>query len=237
MSTVQNLVTSAFGKVGVDSPTAAQTASALVSLNNIVTFWGADQLNYSVTRESFALTINDPEYTVGSAGNFNTARPMKISTCYLQNADGYDFPVRVMSARDYAAINSKSIVQRPTRVYFIPEYPLAKIIFNSYPDYAYTAYFEFVKSITAFASVTATCDLPGEYNEALVYNLAMSLAEDWDRAISKTVVLKAEKCKETILQMNAAAKAVPLARFDMGVSGGIGDYNIASDELMDGGAF
>ena len=232
-TTAGSIITAAFIKIGIESPTAAQTAAALISFNNMLSMWGAEDLNYVVVAENFTLTAADPTYTIGSGGDFNTVRPMRINTCFLRNPDGYDFPVGVMSSQEYATLHNKTIEQRPSSVYLLPEYPLAKIHFNAAPDAAYDAYFEFVKNFTEFTATTTAFNLPPEYKEALVYNLALSLGADWNRPVSQYVYARAEETKTLIGRINASMRTVPSARFDM-ATGGAG-YDIATDSLVDGG--
>jgi hypothetical protein len=180
----------------------------------------------------------DSEYTIGSGGQWNTARPISVRSCYLRDADDFDWNVRIISSKDYNRYSNKSYSARPTELVFIPEYPLAKIIFNTSPDMAYDAHFEFEKNFTEFATAATAVTLPPEYKEALVYNLAVSLAEDWNREVTKSVYAQALRTRDVIERLNAAARTVPLARFDFsGIGAQTGDYSIVSDEKIDGGAF
>lgn len=214
MSTAGGIITAAFIKVGVTDPTTAQTASALISLNNMISLLGADMLPPVVTSETKTLTIADYEYTIGSGGDWDTVRPLKVISCYLRDSDGTDYPVTVMSSIDYNRISDKNASARPTGLYFLPEYPLAKIIFDAAPNYAYNAYFEFLKNFTEFATTATSVTLPEEYKEALVYNLAVSLGEDWDRVVGKTVYAQAMRTRDIIDHLNASNKPIPKARFD-----------------------
>jgi hypothetical protein len=235
-----DILTASFMKVGVEAPTTAQNASALFSLNSMITSWGAEGLLYSVVSESKAMTIADGEYTIGSGGQWDTARPLGIRSCYLRDGDNYDHPVGVMSGNDYALLTNKSFSARPNFVYYLPEYPLGKLIFNAVPDYAYTMYCEFVKNFTAIAATTAEITLPGEYLEALIYNLSVSLAEDWDRNVGQTVLANAARTKEIVERNLASQRAIPRAKFDFSrIGDGRNDsgYNVVTDELIDGGAF
>ena len=237
-TTAGDLITAAFIKVGVQVPTTAQTASALISLNNMMSLLGADLLSYCVTSESFSLAVTDPEYTIGSAGQWDTVRPSKVLSCFIRDDDDYDHPVRIMSAGEYNSRTSKSTDGRPTALYFLPEYPLAKIIFDSRPSSAEDAYFEFEKNFTEFALTTTAVTLPPEYKEGLVYNLAVSLGEDWDRVVSKTIFAQAIRTREVIDRLNASNRPCARAKFDLGSAAGIDlGYTIGTDDLVDGGAF
>jgi hypothetical protein len=226
MATANDLITAAFQKVNVYSPTTAQVASALISLNNMISMWGVEFLNYVPTSESLSVTTT-ATYTIGSGGTWDTVRPISVEECYLLDSDGYSHPVGIISVKDYSRISSKTFSARPENLYFVPEYPLAKIVFESVPDTTYTAYFVFHKPITELSAVGTTVSLPDQYKEAIVYNLAISLGEDWDRKIPQTVVMRAMQTKDLLLRLNAINNPPPMASFDISGSGG---YNIEIDE-------
>jgi hypothetical protein len=237
--TAAEIITAAFSKIGVSTPTAAHNASALISLNNLVSMLGAQSLNYSVVEESFSLVVADSDYTIGSGGQWNTVRPIRVISCYLRDGDDYDYPVQVISTKDYNRLSNKAFSARPTELRWLPEYPLGRIIFNTSPEYAYTVYFQFGKNFTEFATASAALSAPNEYKECLVYNLAVSLGEDWSRTIPKTIIVKAEQYKEVLKRLIASTRKVPRAKFDFAGMGAGTDsgYNIVTDELIDGGSF
>ncbi len=213
-TTVGDLITAAFRKVGIYVPTTAQTASALISLNNMIGSWGIEQLRPSVTRESFTVSSGTASYTMGPSGTWNTVRPIKIENAFLRDSAGYDTPLDIISAKDYNDISYKSTSATPSAIYFVPEETQAKVFFDYTPDTAYTIYLESWKSITEFASTSESIALPNEYKEAIIYNLAISLAEDWDRVVSQSVHMKARETKDLISVSNAATRPVPKAKFD-----------------------
>jgi len=73
----------------------------------------------------------------------------------LRDSDNKDYPVDVMAGSDYNAQHDKMLEMRPTKVYLLTEYPLAKIKFNYEPDTTYTAYFEFLKNFTEFSTTAS----------------------------------------------------------------------------------
>jgi len=235
VTTGSGIVDAAYIKVGIDAPTTAQYTSGLVGLNNLVSQWGGESLIYCVTSESFTVSTGDEEYTIGSGGDWDTIRPLRVESCFLRDADNYDYPVVVMDSKSYNSIRNKTFDIRPVKLYFLPEYPLAKIIFDAAADADYTAYFEFIKSIPELATIGTTITMPDEYKEALVYNMAISLGEDFDRVIGKTVIANAIRTKDVIRAIIAAQKRVPETRFN--IPGRGGGYNIVTDSRIDGGAF
>lgn len=117
MATAADLITAAFQKVNIYDPTTAQTASALISLNNMIASWGAEFM-----------------FPDGHAPEFVLTSSMMV--------------------------------------------------------------------------------LSAEYREALVYNLAVSVAEDWDRIVPKTVYMRAKETKEIIDVLNASVRRPGLLTVD-----------------------
>jgi hypothetical protein len=227
MATAGGIITAAFQKIGVGSPTASQTASALISLNNMLGGWGPLIIQPSVSRESLALTIGTATYTWGPGGNIATARPSRIENAFLRDSEGYDSPLNIIAANDYNNVSFKTTHARPVALYFIPEVTQTKMIFDCEPDVAYTLYLEAWKPFTEFAATTDTVTLPNEYKEALVYNLAISLAEDWGRTVTDSIRQQAQDMKYLISAANAATRSIPKAKFDLF---GRSSYNINTDE-------
>lgn len=216
MATVQNIIDGAARKVGISSLSVTDITNALEALNNLIGTLGVESLSPYLVRESKTLTVNDPDYTIGSAlADWNTERPLYIVSCYLRDANGYDYPVSIMNGMEYSKIIFKSTQARPEGVYYIPEYPLSKIIFDYYPDYAYTAYFEFRKGFLEYTSVNDTVTLPNEYKELLVYNLAVKIAEDNNIVLPQSVVSYAEYTKMLVSRMFEINKPPSEVDFDI----------------------
>jgi len=228
MATANTITDAAYKKCGILSPDDTQDADALEALNNMVSAWGLEHLSPYKTRENFPLVSGTAEYTIGDGGDFDTVRPIRILNCYLTDSSGYSYPVGIsLSAKDYNRINLKTAESRPTKLYFLTEYPLAKIIFNYEADAVYTAYFEFEKQITEFAALTTTVTLPNEYKEALIYNLAVKLAEDDSIQLPPSVTEAAGALKFLISRMLDVNRSTPISRFEMN---GYSSLNITTGE-------
>ena len=227
MAIAQDIIDAAYRKIGLKDPSPTGRTTALEMLNNMISVWGLDFLLPYVTRESFDLTIGQAEYTVGSGGDFDTVRPLSLSSVYLVNSDDYSFLVNVFGAKDYNRTKNKTLSGRPTKVYFVPEYSLAKLIFNRETDVVYTAHFEFNKNFTELAAVGTTVDLPNEYKEAMIYNLAIRLAEDESIALPQSVIQTAGTSLLTINRHNALSKIPNRIKFDFVDGSG---SNITLDE-------
>ena len=235
--TAATIISASFDKIGIATPTTAQNTSALTSLNNMISLMGADFLPPYITRYSAALTIADAEYTIGSGGNFDTTRPLKIESAFLRDSSSYDHPLKIISAKDYNQIYNKSLTAAPECLYYQPEYPLGKLILDSAPEQAYDLHMDMWVNFTEFAALSTSFALPNEYKAFFVYNLAVSLAEDWDRNVSKTLYAMAQESKNVIERLNVSVRLTPTAKFDVPMPIAVGGYNIETDDTVDGGAF
>lgn len=236
--TATELITAAAGKIAVRNLTAADSATALVTLNAFLTAEGVSGMYYVDTRESFTLTESDYDYTIGPSGGFVTERPERILHCVLRDADSYDTTLEIIDIQEYQNITNKAWVGKPSRVCLEQGLTNATILFDCAPDYAYTAEFLFQKT---FATVSAgdTISAPGEFIAYLIYNLAIHLATDWDRAPSAAVATLAKEYSDRIQRHIAARRLPRKATFDALGSGGEERFaDIATDDVyVDGGSF
>ncbi len=197
----------ALRKIGVKNPTTTELTDALASLNAMIASWGAnDFLIFSVTRENFTLAINDAEYTIGSGGDFNTVRPVKITSAFLRDGSTDFKPLNISNIKRYNDIAEKTSNGRPCRLFYLPEYPLGKILFDLEPDKAYTLFIDSLKRISSFALITTAFALPEEYERAFVFNLAVDLSSEFNERLSPEVLAIAFDTKEEIMDLNASVR-------------------------------
>ena len=167
------------------------------------------------TTETFTLTIGESTYTIGSGGDFNTVRPLRIIDAFIRDSGSNDHSVDVSMTRiEYNAIVQKDAKARPTRLYFDPQYPEGKVYFNCNPEIAEMLYLTSEKAITELATPSTTVDLPAFYKEALVYNLAIRLSQELDTQLAQETLGIAIFNKNTIENINARDKAFKQTRFD-----------------------
>lgn len=199
MATAQNIIEAALRKVGNHSPKVSELNIGLTALQQLLASWSAERLMvYEVTVGSHILTIGNRQYTIGSSGsNILATRPLKIVSARLQNGND-EYPLRIDVLDHYNEIANKSISGRPTRLYYVQEYPLGRILLDRLPDLAYALNYDAWSPLTTVATLSTTLTLPPEYDRALVFNLAVDLAADYDGALPKEVYVIASQAKEAI---------------------------------------
>ena len=235
MATVQELIKAAFRKVGAIStgqtPSDGELQDALDDLNRMLETWSTREiLTYVSTSENFSMVAGTASYTMGSSGTASSTRAKKILDAFVRDSSNYDHSVRIIGEGEYNAVKSKTTQSRPNRLFYDPEYPLGVINLYPVPNAAETMYIESQKLLhTAFTALTTTVSLPGEYEEAIIYNLAVRLAPEHELEVPKLVGAIAVSSLSNIITLNAANKVEPVS-LDPAITGGGRLYDINTDE-------
>lgn len=179
--------------------TASELQDGLESLNRMLDSWSLDELMlYEVKRETFALIENQNPYSIGLGATWNTVRPTKIVQAYLTLTNGplpVDYPMQVINFDDYNDIRLKTLSTNfPSYIYYQPSFPIGECFI--YPLYAANGPYTSPGTITLtswkplpiIADPTAYIELPPGYWEAIVFNLAIRLAEEYQFEIRPTTV-------------------------------------------------
>lgn len=227
MTTTNDIISAAYKKIKIKSPSAVNNEDALVMLNNMVSMWGLALTIPCVTREVFDSIIDQRIYTIGTGGDFDTARPLTIINVLLRDSNNYDYPMKIIAAKEFNRISNKFLSGRPSSIYYIPEYPLGVIRFNKKFNVVYKIKFEFWKSLTEFPSLVTEINLPPEYKEAIVYNLAVRLAEDNSVELPMSILNIASTSLTLISRLHAINRPAAIARWDFNEGS---SYNIVTGD-------
>lgn len=126
-------------------------------------------------------------YTVGPGGDFDTGvgsvRPEKLERAFLRQLtqsqpNQIDYPLELLqSMEDYSRIALKTLVSFPTTVFYDSGWPLGTVYFWPVPQASIYAGAIVVREQlpNQFTALTTTIELPYEYYQAIVKNLAMQL--------------------------------------------------------------
>lgn len=229
MATARDLIKDALRKIQVlgkgQSLDSDEANDALRALNQMLASWSAEgSLVFAETRETFNLgsTIS---YTIGSGGDFDTTRPVFIKSAYTTRS-GIDYPINQIDVNAYDRIPIKDLAGggEPEYLYYDAAYPLATIYLYPRPTGG-TITLTSVKQLTQFTSLNTIFNFPPEYEEALVYNLAIRLAPEYEREPARQVVKIARASKKTIEGQNERNNK-PLADASVPDGNGGQDNNI-----------
>ena len=188
------------------SLTSAEQTTYLADLNTMLESWSLERLMcYQIVDESKALTTGDGVYTIGSGGDWNTARPTKIVQAFIRDSDGNDPPVKVINAESYNSIVAKSSSGTyPDLLYYDGAFVtgLATIYLYPLPSAGLTLFISSWKQLQTFATISTTMVLPLGYQRAIEYNFAIEIAGGF-RNVSAEVAKIAKESKAAIKNVNA----------------------------------
>lgn len=195
------------GEKGIgDSLTANEQTAYLSALNAMMESWSLERLMvYQILDEVFALTAGDGSYTIGSGGDFNTTRPIKIDGAVIRDSDNSDCGVEILGADAWRRIVQKTSTGNsyPQYLYYDSAYSSALGTINLYPEpqASLSIVLSSWKQLQTFALISTTVALPPGYQRAIEYNLAIELAGGFiDPA--QSVVKIARESKAAIKRVN-----------------------------------
>jgi hypothetical protein len=185
--------------------TAAEQTHYLAKLNSMLESWSLERLMcYQVVEESKALTASDGTYTIGSGGDWDTARPTKIVQAWIRDSDNEDTPLKVINADSYNSIPAKTTDGTyPEYLYYDGAFVagLASIYLYPEPSASLTLYISSWKQLQSFATISTTLVLPPGYQRAIEYNFAIEEAGGL-RDVPASVIKIARESKAAIKNVN-----------------------------------
>ena len=158
MATVLDIVTRALNRSGIltktETPTNDEAQDGLNALNDLLESWGnSTSLTFSRVTESFALTDSVASYTIGSGGDFDTTRPLKIVQAHVRQSN-IDYNLDIVSDEIYQSIIYKSNVSIPYILNYTNEFPLGTINLYPEPPSGYTLFITSEKPLTSYTALT-----------------------------------------------------------------------------------
>jgi len=232
---VSTLIKSSLRKIGVlsagETPTDETYAALLEALQVMLRSWAQKRiLVFASIKESFSLIATQSLYTWGTGGNITTTRPHQILGAFVRDSSNFDHPVGIISEGQYRNISSKATAGRPEYLFYHPLYPLGAIYVYPTPQDIETMWLESMKPFTetsSFAVVTDTIAFPPNYEEAIVYGLAVRIAPEYGVSMSAETAKIATDSYDALVILNASNQVESLS-LSLPISGR-GGYNIYSD--------
>lgn len=220
--TVLDLIKSSLRLIRViapgETPSSTEQSDALLVLNDMLDSWSNERCHIpAIIRTVNNLVGTQGTYTVGSGGDFNIARPLRLDNCGIilnpSNSSTPELPVYVADANEFAAITLKTLVANfPRVVYYRPTFPLGTLDLwpipnDSLPDlvlYSWVA-------LANFATVNDSVSLAPGISRALRFNFALELAGEYGVEPNQFVIIEADKSKALVKEQNMQD---PLLRAD-----------------------
>jgi len=182
---------------------AGKSAQIYAELNDLIESWALEKLMVVAdVLESFAFVVGQAEYTYGTGGDFNSARPIKIKDESFVRSGGIDYPITLKTMDVYRRQSNKAVGARPEIMSYNPEYPLSKMFFWPTPSATDSIYLRVTKTMTGFADLTTKVSLEPGYSRAIISNLAIEISPNFGKKVSKELAFLAEQAKAAIKSNN-----------------------------------
>jgi len=203
------LITNSMRKLGViatgETPTAAEAADGLASLNDVLESYNIEGLTlWDRVAQSFTLTPGVANYTIGPSGALVTTpkRPVEIEGVY-GSFDGVDYRVAPWTYDQYLAATVKATsTLYPLRYAYINHYPNGQLLLWPTPSQAITLNIDYFEQIAVVTSLTHVMAFPPGYIRALQWELAGELAADYGVQLNETQAAGIRNSKAMLKKSN-----------------------------------
>lgn len=227
MTTVNELITDSLrdlGAIGINEvPSAAESSDALRALNQMLGTWQNETLMvYSRRQEVFTLPTGQQSYTIGTGGDINTTRPVRIDAAYMRDPNDNDLDIYVCrSFQDYSDIITKNaLTTLITAIYYDPTFGASGLgtvyVWPVLNSNTYRLVLWMWTTLSEYASINETINLPPGYERALRTNLAIELGPRYGRDITPALAKMAMDSKNQLKKVNMD---IPTLTFDQGLGG------------------
>lgn len=213
-TTVRDLVTDAERELAVLA--AGETASTedlnlgLAALNRLVDQWAAERLMiYAQTRTQFTITSGTQNYTVGPGGDVNVARPTYVEHVNYQDTsftNPVEFQLSALTDDAWSKVPIKTLTSaRPTMFYYNASFPLGTLTLWPIPT-ATTLQGQLYapEQVGEFTDLNTVVSLPPGYRRLIVKNLAVELANAFEKEPSPALVYAARSATMVVKRSNKA---------------------------------
>jgi hypothetical protein len=201
-----NLALKQVGVLGVGQTAAAEDiADAFKMLNMMLAQWSVKRnVVHQILDVGFP-TDGRQTYTVGAGGDFNVFRPSRLQGAYCRQlaATPIDYPLQVLKSQiDYGRISTKTLGSMPSAVYYDPQFPLGVLHVWPVAIAGYEIHLQILSPLSQFADPYQDINLPPEYEEALMYNLAGRLYPMYGMQADSVVIQLAAASLATVRMAN-----------------------------------
>lgn len=224
---VSEVLDSAARKLGLiassETLTTAEYANCLSILQVMLRSYSAEQINVNASvSETFTLTAGTALYTWGiTTGDIATVRPNQLLDASILS-DTTTYPLNIISEAEYIDITAKTTSGTPSSIFIQYTYPLVNLYLYPVPDAAVTLNLYSLKPFTetaSFTAITDTLSLPVNYQEPVIYNLAIRMATEFGVTVSPELVSVATDSYNKLINLNAANAVTPVKMNLPGMTG------------------
>lgn len=210
MATGNSLVSDALRKIqrleSGGTATTQELADGVVEINRMLGAWTAQMGPiFSETADSLTWTSGNASRTIGTGADFSVSRPQKILSAFYRDSSSKDSELPVWTHQEYQAIGDKTTTGSiPGLIAYNPTFAAGFGTLFIYPVPTASVTIRLV-SLKPLSDLTGagTVSLPPAYEDAIVLNLALRLADgDYGAQVSPLMVRMAALAKRAILESN-----------------------------------
>ena len=225
------MITDALLELGVvaagDAPETIDTDLGLRALNRLVDQWAAERLTiYTVTRSTFAIVSGTQNYTVGSGGTVNIARPVYLDAVRFSDSSTSPAVEHALISYDdteWQRVAIKTLTAPlPSAYYYNPTYPTGTLSLWPAPTSSTLTGVVYHPQATAeFASLDTAVALPPGYRAMIITNLALELAPSYEKQPHPTLV---ENARRSLIVIKRANHRLTELQMPADVLGSVGRF-------------
>ena len=231
-SDIINLALKTANVIGVgQTPLAQDTNDCFNQLNMMMAQWQRRRyMVYNLVTVGLQAT-GALTYSVGTGGDFNITRPVKLESAFFRMNKNtslpVDYPLEVLRAQeDYNRISIKNLNAFPQYAYYNTGFPLGELYIWPVPNNQYEIFISVMVQLEAFQTINDQIVLPPEYLDALHWNLARRICVMYGLPITPELTGYAEASMRAIEEVNSQ---IPLLHMPVALRGKSGAYNIYGD--------
>lgn len=198
--TVLQIVTAAFRKINViavdETATADELANGIEALNWMLKAWQKKEwLTWTYTSGSLTLTTA-ASYTL------SPVRPVRIVSARYKSTGGTETPMNRLTRVEYDELPLKTSTGIPTNFYYDRQKEAAKLYVWPVLSSATTESIEYTyeRELEDIAAGSDVLDVPVDWHEAVIYNLASRLAEEYQRDIPRVHVRASDALDDVLAE-------------------------------------
>jgi hypothetical protein len=222
-----NIIRRAMRLLGVlatgEEPSAAEMTDCLEALNQMLDQWNSQPLTIpALFRYDTTLAAGTQTYTIGAGGDIDIEAPIRLQEedVFLQDGD-LELPIHAYSQEEWAGIPLKGTSGRPQGFYYEKIQPFARINLWPIPDRGFGLVLYLEVLLTQIFSPQSKFSLPQAYAKAMVFNLAVDLAPEFQRSVTPEIAEGASSAMGDLKRVNME---IPLLRCESGSNSGDPQY-------------
>ena len=207
MTTANDIIGDALGKLGIASPGDAHSAEdvqlGLTSLNRLVDAMAlTPSAAYAVSEVVTSVTAGAQSLTIGAAQQIAIARPVRLEPGCFTRLGGIDTPLRVVDFSEYAAAVQKSLGSTYADVvYYDRQMPTGRVYLWPAPA-ACALHLQVAQVISEFTGLHTAYTLPPGFRSALGYMLAEELAPDFGATLQPATIRRSYAAQRAVRRAN-----------------------------------